>query len=279
MRALAEIDGKSLLYWSVIEHHRWWVSDDQIQLHRARAAGGVHDAKSVRRIAKAYAVSRGIRKLDKSDLGASWLADILNKTKWPSTNGLIKDRAAICCRLAVDASEHKLLDPDGIKGVTRGVLVSAMTKLMWFLHPSDWTMFDRYAADGLGIGVADSQKRSKAFYKKLAENGFSDVCRHGNDIIAHSDLAKFCSNEIPVLYMERVIDKYRMFRGFPEEDAKDKIHSLGAYLGVYPTDFRARIEQLADKLAAELQNEPIFNADPLLPKQKAKSKQVREITS
>jgi hypothetical protein len=39
---------------------------------------------------------------------------------------------------------------------------------MWFTKPKNWTIFDRYAADGLGVpGSAESGKRMLDFYKVL----------------------------------------------------------------------------------------------------------------
>lgn len=217
-------DKAELLYWAVIDQYRQSLSLDGIGLRLVEQNGGL-DVRRLRRIAKTYNVVRGINgatqeeKKRGSDPHAEWFVCELNKLAcdWPAT---LLGRADRCAVLAEKACGS---DQGGKNGQshTNGYQASAVTKLMWFLKPDDWTMFDDLAATGLGIPkpafetietngkthrISNSITRMKAFYKELDRRNFVEHARSINCTIK-------TTTDLLGLRGERIIDKFLMLLG------------------------------------------------------------------
>ena len=234
---------KSLLYWSAIDYYRWWLAGDQVELRRIRDNGGRHDAASVRRVAIAYKVNRGILRKDPDDTGAAELARLLNESKsgWPEGLG---QRASHCVSLAKAAATGE----SGVR-LTRGFLVSAMTKLMWFLLPERWTIYDELAATGLGIARMRSTERAPLFYEELCNRGFRDVCDKAAGIIRKS--------AFPDVMPERILDKHLMCTGIVNAGGEHPRIACMAFLEGLPQRHKTELIELASELEASLGSDPL----------------------
>ena len=183
---------------------------DSEDFHEIHHKGGVElTATVLRRIASRYHVNRGIRRLenDQDDLIGKELAGILCRAaeglkgphifeRWKSTGGLAEE-----CR---EEMKKQLKDNGQLKG-TVAPIVSAVTKLTWFLAPDGWTMFDRLARDALGVRKAGAEKQAEEFYRQLSERRF---CKHVADV-----KKVLVDRHFSGLFGERVIDKYLMLAG------------------------------------------------------------------
>jgi len=205
----------NLLYWAVVEQYRQSLNLDGIAPILIKKNRGL-DERMVRRIALLYNVVRGIKgasdeeKRDKKDPHAKWIAKKCNalSNHWPDS---LIDRAEECASIAEKGKgEH-----------TNGYQASAVTKLMWFLKPDGWTMFDDLAATGIGIPksvsekkrgkgkkgrVANSTTRMKAFYRELNRRNFKAHALAINQTIKNN-------GKFERLYGERIIDKFLMLVG------------------------------------------------------------------
>ncbi len=121
---------------------------------------------------------------------------------------------------------------------TRKIQISAATKIMWFLRPDRWTMFDSYAAKGMGVSSADH------FYSALDSNGFSTAIDRLGAVIAQSEWTS--------LPATKVIDFYLMQRG--NRGGTDQIMDATEYLDALPTTARDSLLCLAETAQAKLGN-------------------------
>ena len=206
---LSTEERRQLLGIAFKEHFLRWMQGDSEDYREIRYKGGVElTAPVLRRIAKRYHVNRGIRRLEKDDddlIGVK-LAGILCRDakkhedlpifeRWKSTRTLAKK-----CQ---DAMEDQLSDKGQLPESGVKPIVSAVTKLTWFVAPDGWTMFDRLAREALGIREMGAENQAEEFYRQLSERRF---CRHVTDV--KKELDGFGG-----LFGERVIDKYLMLAG------------------------------------------------------------------
>ncbi|MBN9145176.1 MULTISPECIES: hypothetical protein [unclassified Novosphingobium] len=187
----------SAAYWAVIEHHRTWIAGDGIhflQIHRDH--GGTMPLNIAQRIANDYGVIRTIGShMSGNDKQA--LPNLLNRisqAEWPDC--LIK-RAEVCLKIA---KEHREVRKEEVNKKSHAP-VSGVTKIMWFIRPKGWTMFDRFAR----IGLIGGQNSAMAFYKQLSNSGFLDLAYEINN------LCRF--HGFNDLWGERIIDKFLLARG------------------------------------------------------------------
>ena len=231
---LIQPDRENLLYWAVIEHYRTWLSFDGIELTRLKKTNVGLDKDAVRRIAREYQVNRGITgpkdKKKLVDKAAPWIAKTLNGTRWPTP---IQDRAAVCADVAIKADRLNH---------TKGKAASAMTKLMWFLHPKGWTLFDRFVANAFDIPGTGSVRRMQAFYTELDQRNFVQWATTLN-----ADLGK--SKRFGVLFGERVIDKYLMLVGSDQAQINALIATNMAFLQILPPPTGTALKKLALQIA------------------------------
>jgi hypothetical protein len=185
---------ENALYWATVGYARWWLAHDSGLRHHIVVENGKLTRESLAEISLIYKVARGFpSSADTSRVDA--ILDVVHKSaeSWPET---LIDRAQFCVELA-DALQSKEL--------TRSHQISAATKLMWFLRPKSWTVFDRFASIGMGIGGnASAKKRMPRFYKALAEAGFEKSELDLSYLISQSDW-----NSLPAA---RVIDTFLMRR-------------------------------------------------------------------
>jgi hypothetical protein len=226
-------------FWAVIEHHRWWLATDGPNFLEASAEGGL-TLRVAQRIAREYSVARNIGAVA-DDNGAaadglSWLVERINHCDWPE--GLV-ERARVCVDLS--AEYHRRC---GQLNIADRIFrpVSAVTKLMWFRHPTGWTMYDRFAR----IGLIGSRENPELFYRTLAENDFEARAKA---------ITGKCHAAGLQLHGERIVDKLLLFRG-QQVAAKGGIDPIaearrvnGYHLKLLPDERRDALLRLAHEVA------------------------------
>ncbi len=187
-------------------------------------------------ISREYRVARTIGAVE-TDSGISALVRAINASAWPDT---LEDRAQLCIAIA---HEHRKKSEALGKGQKWHAPVSAVTKLMWFLRPSGWTMFDRFAR----MGLIGNRNDPLQFYRKLAEIDFTSLC----DQLHLECRGKGFSD----LYGERIIDKCLMFHGAGDNSDFVRTSTMinRHYLSLQPLETAERLTRLADTTTALLE--------------------------
>ncbi|WP_169559828.1 hypothetical protein [Sneathiella chinensis] len=221
----------------MVEHYRQWICYDGIVFEQIREENKL-SRKNLRQIARRYEVGRGItgatdkQKKNGQDPHADWLASELNSISqgWPDT---LKARAEKCAEIAECAKTN---------GHSKYLPASAITKLIWFIQPDGWTMFDNLAALGLrSRNTGNSVIRMKAFYKELAERKFSNHACSLNRTIQNTDFSD--------LYGERIIDKFLMILGASVEWRENLIQENEIFLSLIPESLKNNIHKLAKDIS------------------------------
>lgn len=233
------------LYWALVDHARGWISSDAFRVKLVQLNGDRLNEKLVRRIARDYAVGRGIVASENGDDAAGkGIARLANNAleQWGPT---LCERAEACSRLA-----SKFQD----KGYTHKYEASLATKLMWFLAPKGWTVFDRYAADALGTRNCSVDIRMPLFYETLELNGFSDFSKKIQKRIKVS--------EYQHLHGTRVIDALLTRRGGRQANALGAGEQAPHFLTQLPTSARNDLDYLARTVSDDLSDHKFMNALP-----------------
>lgn len=221
-----------LLHAATVEHIRFWWGDDGIDFGRIKARRKV-GTDDVRRIFTRYRVGRGLLKSNDTglDIGANGVSGLLNKEIrfWPAT---MKQRCNFIVRLSEEALQ---------KGYSKGRLISGFSKIVWFMRPTGWTLYDSYAADALQIpkqlGAVDKVSR---FYACLEDLGFVEACDRMRITVNDSNF--------PTLWPERIVDKALWIRGSNERQRAelDKNHQF--YLNAIGPKNRLALGELIETL-------------------------------
>ena len=225
----------TLLYWAVIGHYRYWLAFDGIERHRLECQGNRLDAPAVRRIGIEYKVNRGVyqkadaqparkatgksaarRAKDAREDGAPRLAVLINEgadAGWDTWD--LRQRAERCAEIAKAAADN---------GATRGRLASAVSKLMWFIRPRGWTLYDDLSANATVVAGRNTVEEMLAFYCALQERGFAECAAEIN--------RRFASSALRELYGERVIDKFFLLHGQSADERADSLAVLEVFLSI-----------------------------------------------
>lgn len=244
-------------YWAVIEHHHCWLAPDGC-FYRQVVQDGRLTPEVARIIARDFRVSRTIGQVEgegkNPSNGVQVLAEAINTSDWPDD---LVDRAKICLAIAND---HRDACARLNKAKAFHAPVSAVTKLMWFLRPEGWTMFDKYAR----IGLIGNKNDPESFYVRLSEVGFHAMCLRLNELCKE--------HGFPELWGERIIDKFLMLHGKSQVDSGEtdgQVQLFSAmkrhYLELLPADLNGRLVKLASAVSKELNEEtfPVWQRNPL----------------
>lgn len=253
--ALASFEGRAY-----VEACRWWIWCDAGFVSELKGNGKL-DRHLVRRICNVYQVSRTIRVqkvphpegqtrrngkikqvLVDGDPYAQFFADKLNGFADDMPAGLL-------------ATAEKLSKTISEIAQTIGTQpISASTKVLWFLQPDGWTMFDRWAATGVLGEHKNTTECMESFYVALARRGFEERLQN-----LKKALQGACFGE---RLAERVIDKYLFLVGLSLEQNKQAakageelpgdvadVKAQEGFLLALPDDLRKSIVEVASKLA------------------------------
>jgi hypothetical protein len=231
------------VYWATLAYARWWLAVDGPFLG-AMKAEREFTVPILRAVARRYNVNRGLLREDglpdDQDPSADGMIGLLNNARKSWSEGL-PARAQTCATIAAEALAN---------GWTQGLQVSAASKFMWFLEPAGWTMFDQFAATGMGF-PHPTPNRFLNFYKTLEGQGFDDMVQTMRSLIAKSLL--------PDLPAERIIDSLLMARGGRGCEQHD-IDESTAFLALLPPDFRKSLHDLATDLQRKMADAVLVRA-------------------
>ena len=229
------------IYWAVLGYARWWLNIDAGLRQLVGDAGGKLTEGSLAAIALQYNVARGLPGKDRPTEALAVL-DVLNRSavNWPTS---ISGRAQRCSEIVEKLQVEKLTDKNHVSGVT---------KYMWFLHPVGWTVFDRFAADGMGIPSGmTTLDRMKKFYAALDAAGFETAERQLQSLIDKSDWKSLPAG--------RVLDTLLMRRSSESgmrEGANSKA-AINGFLLALPPDAAKSLHDLATTAQQELGQDPL----------------------
>jgi hypothetical protein len=233
---LNTLDQTATLYWAVVGYARWWLNIDAGLCRMVKDAQGKLTEDALAAIALQYNVARGLPGKERPAQTRAVL-DVLNNSAngWPSST---LDRAEHCRMIA----ERLKMDQ-----LTHNHQVSGVTKYMWFLRPTGWTVFDRFAADGMGVPASlPATERMLRFYAAIDAAGFGDADRSLQSLI---DVSPWAS-----LPAARVLDTFLMRRS-PEGGMREGANSTAAitgFLEALPENAATSLHDLATKAQGEL---------------------------
>jgi hypothetical protein len=212
-----------LLYWSVVEHHRWWISFDGPIWKRVNDVATPLNGCDVLLIALQYSVFNDIvLKPTPPESIAKGIRDLAKV--WPDT---LECRAESCIATANTLAQN---------GHTRGSQRSMVTKLIWFLKPNNWTMFDKNAR--LAFGIRDrTETGMKRFYRELENWGFSEQAREISETLNGAALSE--------LFGERVLDKLLWLLGAEKDTCRNAIERCEAFLNTLDDSHRRELTAAA----------------------------------
>jgi hypothetical protein len=221
------------LFWAVTEHVRTWLGDDGPFRHMIEKQNGCLDGITLRRIAIAYNVSRGIRKGADGVDHAGALAQIINNASpWPSD---LRARAYKCLEIAKEAQS---------RGHTTGLQASGLTKFSWFVQPDCWTVYDRFVAGAMKVRGGAPEAKVMQFYEELEKRGFVDVAKQ-----VQAQVDKW---QTMPLFGARVLDKFMMLSGARETGefnwANSFVWTAKSFLEILPDEWRQSVERLAESV-------------------------------
>ncbi len=160
---------KDILYHATIRYYRSWLSFDGVWSKYIKSKSGKLDSHAFRAITNEYKVARCVKK--KSE--PNGLVDALNGkiVDWPSSPENILERQKFCTKFTDE--NRKFFSQRKGNGIWAGSLV---TKLVWFLRPDGWTVFDSYASKGIGLKSSlKTRCKMREFYEKLDQAGFHEL--------------------------------------------------------------------------------------------------------
>jgi|GEM_PF-6405540 hypothetical protein len=204
---------RCLLFWAVIERYFAVRLNDEDILRSIETNGGM-DKDVVRDIFNKYSLNRSVGK-NKELQNANKFCGEVNKFcnhNWPDK---IVCRAMRCAGMARRLKKSCPL---------RGEPASAVTKLVWFLKPQGWTIFDSYATAALGVGGSPSTRQMVDFYRQLDRRGFIGQADGITEILNRYGLAD--------LRGERVIDAFLWLAGNSTVGTISRINGHQSNLGI-----------------------------------------------
>jgi hypothetical protein len=267
--AICEEWSKKPLYWATIEYHRFWLSVDQPRLEILRQKGEMTPVL-LRDIAREYRVSRSLKKADKNSLSdgpAEAVCRILKKES-VSWNDDLSCRKKSCLEIIEKMRPFASKAANSDDGADERNPVSAATKFIWFMKPVGWTIFDKYAATGIGIPETGrtALERMDEFYTALEYEGFPDLV---------GEIQSFISQEarsLRGLPAERILDTLFMARGKRGAAREHGVALTKAYLNGLGGPLREQLTALAKGLQKQFGNRPLVNKCEPIKRNKAWAK-------
>jgi len=214
---------------ALTQAHCYWCAVDATELARLGQAEGRLDGEAVKRILKYYRAARSVRSADRQRL-----ADALNERVADFAGKPLVERAAIAVAIAQAFRDAGAAGDEDAK-----TPFSAVSKLMWFLSPTGWTMYDSLARAALGIRSYGG-KPFLAFYARLDAAGFAETAKDARGVLfAHG---------LPSHLAERSIDFLLMTAG-GRDNPSDGAGWVSAYVSTRRPEVSAALMAAAVELA------------------------------
>ncbi|WP_318912731.1 hypothetical protein [Shinella zoogloeoides] len=228
----------SLPMLATIRYWWWWASHDLAYLERIEGTKGL-DFDLVQSIAKDYGIARGIRK-EKSDPDGSRnrqrahiIADAVNRRRDGFTSERsLTDRFELCLEIVDELNRRS----DAAEAITHNDFVSGISKLSWFVAPKSWTMFDRLAAEAIGVKSGSARDKATRFYQHLDDTGFVKLASDMRSALPDSDR----------FYPERIVDQYLWLSASQEENRPLVITKTAAFLDAIGDEKRTQLLRMAE---------------------------------
>lgn len=233
-------------YWATVDFYRSFLFEDGPLLETIADNEGVLTPKTLSRIAVLYSVSRtipsppeGFERNHNIKLFARRVIELADH--WPED---LLSRAEACRKAANDLAEQfELKDrTPGAPIRVRGAPHSAVTKMIWFLKPTGWTVYDRYAGDAVLLSGGNTEDRQRRFYSTIAQP------------LAHwsHELRGPVAALHPKLHAERLIDKYLVLSGLDVAKRRDAVTANEHFVRLLPDALRETLLTTAGQVAAIL---------------------------
>ena len=242
---------KSFAYWATIQLYRAYLFTDGPVMETIRDAGNTMNISALSKIADSYSVARTIPAAPKNENGQGgdynyilFLKALLNlRAKWPS--GTL-NRACACRETANElAKNFKRKPQDEGQNKNYGAPHSAVTKLIWFLEPKGWTIYDQIVANAVLKGGGNTEDRQRRFYETI-DQPFAKYSKMIRPV-----LSTFNSK----LHAERLVDMYLQFTGY-KDDARDKAMKRNRYfLKLLPKEIGKQLKTNGAEIAQILPND------------------------
>jgi hypothetical protein len=196
---------------ATIRYWCWWASHDLAYLQGIAAATGKLDARSARLIAKDYLVARGVLK-DENDRANTQRYAAIAKALNDKRADLISEpdmskRLSICLEVVEELNRKS----DAQAAITHNDFVSGISKLAWFIAPKGWTLFDRLAAEAVGIKSGNARDKATRFYAHLQNRDFPGLADRMNKALAGGPVASLH------FHAERIVDQYLWLCGSDQD--------------------------------------------------------------
>lgn len=239
---------KSLLKYAVIGYYQIFLSGDCVHLNMIETSGGTMTHSIVREISRDYKISRSLKLGKDNDIDNTGktrsqidrrteISDLINQLAQVWRNE-IGDRASNCASWARKLEKRKLSSKPGL------LPASAVSKLIWFLRPNDWTVFDSLASKAIiPTAGGNSVDRMTIFYHELGKRGFVDSAQRMQKVLDRRNFE--------FLYGTRIIDRFLVLIGLDDEQRNRAILHADLFLGFLPASEKRNIEQLAQHIAEE----------------------------
>jgi hypothetical protein len=263
---------------AVLDAYKGWITTDFgfLQLTGVLDPAGVaidtelgrFNAHTMRKIAKAYTVSRNIPAHEDDRQGVQ-LAEFLCSSEVTQVLKLPFARRAEGLTDLVHRNPVVLAENKNGENVKRKI-ASAFSKLTWFLRPNDWTIFDKYVGAAALREEGTGPKQMRAYYEALRRTWTATSTALVDASVAHG------MNSLLGL---RIVDKYLFLHGIgmyrratgKDGSPKDKLdplstisdrlthltvisarRSLMSFAQALPRDLREELFSLADDVAPVL---------------------------
>lgn len=239
-------------FWVTIELYRTYLSEDGPLIEAVKANRGMTDIDTLAQITRSYAVSRTIPEPPGEDKRRNlqvFVAAINDLAKqWPDPT---LERAKICREIAAKFKVDFAWKPDRL--TPQHAPHSAVTKLIWFLRPRLWTVFDQVAANAVLRAGGSTCEHQQRFYDVIAEPlvDWANILRPTIECLDTN------------LHAERLIDKFLLFKGWTSEERGRAQTRNRYFLNLLPEEFGKRLEAVAHSVAGMLPDDAFPKEDGL----------------
>jgi hypothetical protein len=220
-------------YYAFLLAYKCWLECDAHYLASLRGNPQALDDVWLRDIARTYLVNRTIPKGQE--------APVKNTIVFSGQGNdmSLRERAA---RLSVKLTKE---------GITAA---SAVSKISWFIWPSGWTMYDRFARLAvIGPRPGKTVDLFDSFYVALAMRGWDDLLK--------AVRVELRAGGMKPLLAERTIDKHLMLTAMGPDQRQRIGAALDNFMKELPQTLQDSLHSVSEQLAPILQASPLLHRD------------------
>lgn len=229
--------------------YQWWLMCDAYYAETLKAKPRSLDGGLVREIGQSYQVNRTIG----DGHQASFATLVVHSGQG---NGMDMEERAARISLALKRCDTTIFP---------FLPISAMTKVSWFIWPSNWTMYDRYAVKVvLGSPQDIGIERLERFYAALAMRGWID----------HLDYVRSAlkGSMFNPLLAERVIDKYLFLEGSHVQKDDATTRAIKGFVNALPAELKDEVEHIGASISPLLAEGKLLHRSTTTDRQELKAR-------